>query len=108
MKYDAYWRLTADGGNRWGLYYSPDDTYLASLEFDGASYWYDCKVGGTVHYHERAVGSSPIEAKRYVQNVVFGLLVKESEELAERVNSLTSRLRAIYFMNERDDDHGRD
>lgn len=108
MKHDAYWTLTGGGGNRWGLYYSPDDTYIAFLEFDGASYWYGCKVGGTVYHHKRAYGSDPAEAKRYVQNVVFGLMVKESAELVERVNDLTSRLRAIYLMDERDDNHGRD
>lgn len=108
MKREAYWRFTSIGGDRWILYFIPDYTDIATLEFDGTSYWYDCKVGGTIHHHERAGGSSSAEAKRYVQNVVFGLLVKESAELAERIDSLTSRLRAIYMMNERNDDHGRD
>lgn len=107
MKDKAYWRLS-DDGKRWLLYYEPDDTYIATLKFDGKNFWYNCRVGGTAHYHEKAAGNTPDEARRYVQNVVFGLLVTESQELAERVNDLTSRLRAIYLMDERDDNHGWD
>lgn len=107
MKDKAYWRLS-DDGKRWLLYYEPDDTYIATLEFDGRNFWYNCRVGGTAYYHEKAAGITPDEARRYVQNVVFGLLVAESQEFVKCVNDLTSRLRAIYMMNEGADCHGRD
>lgn len=107
MKDKAYWRLS-DDGKRWHLYYEPDDTYIATLEFDGRNFWYNCRIEGTAHYHEKAAGITPDEARRYVQNVVFGLLVKASGELAERIDDITSRLLAIYLMDVRDDNHGRD